>query len=128
MEQQILNAGDIAKAVSAIIALLTVLLWKPIRAIYIQHKKDKEEEKAFRQMMATRLDSIESNIKTLVSDVGDMQYANLAECHDFYVGQGWCPSSTKEQLINMHKSYVAKGRNHLSAHYEQEIINLREHP
>ena len=128
MEQQILSAGDIAKAISAIIALLTVLLWKPIKTMYQQHVREKEEEKEFRRMIVTRLDSIEANIKTLVDDMGDMQYANLAEGHDFYVGQGWCPSSTKEQLINMHKSYVAKGRNHLSAHYEQEIINLPEHP
>ena len=28
----------------------------------------------------------------------------------------------------MHESYKNKGRNHLSVHYEEEILNLPEHP
>jgi len=34
----------------------------------------------------------------------------------------------KEQVLNMHKSYAAKGRNHLSASYEQDILALPETP
>ena len=31
-------------------------------------------------------------------------------------------------MLNMHKSYAAKGRNHLSASYEQDILALPETP
>lgn len=124
----VLKAGDIAKAISAIIALLAVILWRPIKAAYKRHKDEKAEEKAFRKAMFDRLDSIDSNISALIDDMGDIQYESLAQAHEFYTGQGWCPSSTKQQLCQMHKSYSAKGRNHLSDRYEEEILALREQP
>lgn len=117
----LLTAGNAAKAISAILALIALVLIRPIRAAYKQHKQNREEEKAFRKEVLAEL-------KEIRSDMGDLQYESLAQAHDFYTTQGWCPSATKEQLINMHKSYVSKGRNHLSVHYEQEIINLPEHP
>ena len=44
------------------------------------------------------------------------------------IGSGWCTAAEKEQVLNMHKSYAAKGRNHLSASYEQDILALPETP
>lgn len=128
MEQHILQWGDYAKAISAILALVALILVRPIKAAWKQHKNDKEEEKAFRKAVFSRLDSIDASIKNLVDDMGDMQYEHLAQAHDFYTSQGWCPSTTKQQLCNMHKSYKAKKRNHLSDAYEEEILKLREHP
>lgn len=128
MEQHILQWGDYAKAISAILALLALVLIRPIKAAWKQHKADKEEEKAFRKAVFARLDGIDSSIKSLVDDMGDMQYEHLAQAHDFYTAQGWCPSTTKQQLCNMHQSYKAKKRNHLSDAYEEEILKLREHP
>lgn len=124
----VLKAGDIAKAISAIIALLAVILWRPIKAAYKRHKDEQKAEAEFRKMMLARLDSIDSNISALIDDMGDIQYESLAQAHEFYTGQGWCPSSTKQQLCQMHKSYSAKGRNHLSDRYEEEILALREQP
>ena len=124
----VLKAGDIAKAVSAILALLAVILWRPIKAAYKRHKDEQKAEAEFRKMMIARLDSIDSNISALIDDMGDIQYESLAQAHEFYTGQGWCPSSTKQQLCQMHKSYSAKGRNHLSDRYEEEILALREQP
>lgn len=119
--EQLLTAGNIAKALSAILALLALVLVRPIRAAYRHHKQERKEQQDFRREVLAEL-------KEIRSDMGDLQYESLAQAHDFYTAQGWCPSATKEQLINMHKSYIAKGRNHLSVHYEQEIINLPEHP
>lgn len=128
MQQQILEAGDYAKAISAILALLAVILWRPLKAAWKHHKDEKAEEKQFRQMVTTRFDKLDATIGALVDDMGDMQYERLAQAHDFYTGQGWCPSTTKQQLCQMHKSYKAKGRNHLSETYEKEILELKEHP
>ena len=50
------------------------------------------------------------------------------QAHDFYTTRGWCPTSKKDQLCRMYKSYTGKGRNHLSAHYEQDILDLPETP
>ena len=52
----------------------------------------------------------------------------MSESQDNYTRQGWCTAAEKEQVLNMHKSYAAKGRNHLSASYEQDILALPETP
>lgn len=128
MEPNVLQWGDYAKAITAILALLAVILVRPIKAAWKKHQENLEEEKRFRKAVFDRLDSIDASIKNLVDDMGDMQYEHLAQAHDFYTSQGWCPSTTKQQLCNMHKSYKAKKRNHLSDAYEEEILKLKEHP
>lgn len=124
----VLKAGDIAKAISAIIALLAVVLFKPVRAAIKHHRQERQEQREFRTLMKDKLNRIDDRINALVDDMGDMQYERLAQAHDFYTSQGWCPSTTKQQLCQMHQSYKQKGRNHLSDSYEDEILKLREHP
>ena len=57
-------------------------------------------------------------------DLAILTWAFLQNAHDNYTRQGWCTAAEKEQVLNMHKSYAAKGRNHLSASYEQDILAL----
>lgn len=115
------SAGAIAGAISAVIALLTLILFKPVRAAILKRKAEREAEKKFRKEV---LDSL----KEIKDDIGDLQYQSLAQAHDLYTSQNWCPASTKQQLVTMHESYKRKGRNHLSEHYEEEILDLPEHP
>ena len=61
-------------------------------------------------------------------DLVILTWAFLQNAHDNYTRQGWCTAAEKEQVLNMHKSYAAKGRNHLSASYEQDILALPETP
>ena len=121
MTELIERAGAIASAVTAVIALGAGLLIKPWRA----HKRRKaERDKAEADFRAAVLDKLDA----LNDDVADLQYERLSQAHDFYTGRGWCPTSKKDQLCVMYKSYTAKGRNHLSAHYEQEILGLPDKP
>ena len=121
MSDIITSAGAIAGAVSAILALVVAILVKPILA-WRKHRKDKEREQTeFRAELLAKLDAIND-------DIGDLQYERLSQAHDFYTGRGWCPTSKKDQLCTMYKSYTAKGRNHLSKFYEQEILALPDTP
>lgn len=113
MEQWITSAGAVAGAVTAVLALVAAL-WRPVKKMV----KRREE---FREMVIKKLDAI-------IDDVADLQYERLSQAHDFYTTRGWCPTSKKDQLCRMYKSYTAKGRNHLSAHYEQDILDLPETP
>lgn len=61
-------------------------------------------------------------------DLAVLTWAFLQQSHDRYMQQGWCSTAEKEQVIAMHKSYVAKGRNHLSETYEKDILGLPERP
>lgn len=67
-------------------------------------------------------------VEKINQEIGDLQYERLAEAHDYYIRQGWCPSAKKEMLCNMYTDYMAKGRNHLTKAYEREILALPSHP
>lgn len=101
----LIKIGAVAGAISAIIALILTIT-RFIRWI---------------KAVVDKLDAI-------IDDIADLQYERLSQAHDFYMDRGWCPTSKKVQLCNMYKSYTAKGRNHLSAHYEKEILGLPDAP
>jgi len=105
----------------AIAGCATALLWKPIKTALDRRKADKEDERKFRRDVLEKLDAI-------TDDVADLQYERLSQAHDYYLDRGWCPTSKKQQLCNMYQSYTSKGRNHLSAHYEKEILELKDNP
>lgn len=140
---QINEWGNIAGSISAILGLLALILFNPIKR-YIQrkHKERKklkeerlkaekaaqEEATAFRKEIRDTLSNINSTLVLLTDDIGDLQYERLSQAQEFYTAQGWCPGSKKEMLCQMHKSYRSKGRNHLSEHYEEEILSLKSKP
>ena len=115
------NAGKLAGSISAVIALLTLVLFKPIKNAIKKRREDRAMQKKFQQLVLEKLDAI-------TDDIADLQYERLSQAHDFYTSQGWCPTSKKEQLCHMYKSYHHKGRNHLSEHYEQDILRLKDRP
>lgn len=115
------SAGVLAGSISAIIALLVVAFWRPIKKFRRCKQAEKNGANEFRKKVLEKLESI-------TSDIADLQYERLSQAHDFYIGRGWCPTSKKNQLCIMYKSYTAKGRNHLSAHYEQDILAQPDEP
>jgi hypothetical protein len=114
------NAGAIAGALATIIGLI-ITVNKILKAAA---KRSQEAEKRHKEVMA----EIANLAKRLDDDIGDLQYERLSQAHDFYMDRGWCPGSKKQQLCVMYKSYRAKGRNHLSEHYEAEILALPDKP
>ena len=141
--EQINEWGGIAGSISAILGLLALILFNPIKR-YIQGKREerkkakekrlreeqaaREDAAAFRKEMREAMSCMNKTLVTLTDDIGDLQYERLSQAQEFYTAQGWCPGSKKEMLCQMHKSYRAKGRNHLSEHYEDEILKLDSRP
>lgn len=101
----LIKLGAVAGAISAIIALILTIT-------------------RFIRFIKAAVDKLDA----IIDDIADLQYERLSQAHDFYMDRGWCPTSKKVQLCNMYKSYTAKGRNHLSAHYEKEILGLPDAP
>ena len=93
-----------------------------------QMQREQEDKDAFRAELKGALSMINETLHALSDDIGDLQYERLSQAQDFYITRGWCPGSKKEMLCKMHKSYRAKGRNHLSEHYEEEILQLPDAP
>lgn len=137
------DAGKLAGSISAILGLLALILFNPIKN-KIRLKREelrrakearlaaeaaaREEAAAFREEMRAAMARIDKTLVLLTDDIGDLQYERLSQAYEFYTAQGWCPGSKKEMLCQMHKSYRAKGRNHLSEHYEEEILRLDSRP
>ena len=115
------SVGTIAGAITTVIGLFTLIFWKPLKAYKKKREQEQVENREFRK-------SVKGVLKDIQDDLGDLQYQSLAQAHDMYTFRGWCPASTKQQIVTMHESYTKKGRNHLSRHYEQEIMSLPEHP
>lgn len=126
------NAGQVAASVSAIIALLGLVFFTPVKKRIKARKAKKaeavKEQKAFRAELRQSLEKIATVLDGLSDDIGDLQYERLSQAQDFYTSRGWCPGAKKEMLCKMHASYRARGRNHLSEHYEEEILRLADKP
>lgn len=124
-------AGKAAGYISAIAALAT-LLFGPVRRKIKKcrdaRKMAKQDQLAFRAELKKSLADINATLASLSDDIGDLQYERLSQAQDFYTSRGWCPGAKKEMLCKMHASYRAKGRNHLSEHYEDEILRLADKP
>ena len=126
------NAGQVAASISAILALLGLVFFNPVKRRLRARKAVKEkadaEQKAFRAELKDTLAGMNAKLRSLSDDIGDLQYERLSQAYDFYTTRGWCTSSKKLMLCKMHKSYRAKNRNHLSEHFEQEILDLPDKP
>lgn len=126
------NAGEAAASVSAILALLGLVFFQPIKNRLKKRKRAKAEaaaeQKAYRAELKDTLAGMNAKLCSLSDDIGDLQYERLSQAYDFYTTRGWCTSSKKLMLCKMHKSYRAKNRNHLSEHFEQEILDLPDKP
>ena len=123
------NAGQVAGSISAILALLGLIFFTPIKRWLKARKAAKEKAAAaFRKELKETLASLNAKLCSLSDDIGDLQYERLSQAYDFYTTRGWCTSSKKLMLCKMHKSYRAKNRNHLSEHFEQEILDLPDKP
>lgn len=121
MDDILINAGKYASAASAVIALVALVAWKPYAA---RRKAKRERLEAARRNEETYKATVLEKLDSIIEDVGDLQCDRLTQAHDFYVAKGYCPSTTKQVLVDMHQSYRAKGRNHLCNHYEEDILAL----
>ena len=137
------EAAKVAGSITTILALLALVCFNPIKN-WIKAKRekkakekaaqkeadDKEREEAanFRKEVRQSINEIIKSLHDVTEDIGDLQYERLSQAQDFYTSRGWCTGAKKEMLCKMHASYRAKGRNHLSKHYEQEILELPDKP
>lgn len=107
-----------------ILTLVGELLCKPFRA----REKAREEQTAFRSELTSRLDRISETLRGVSEDIGDLQYERLSQAQDFYVSRGWCPGAQEGNAAENAFQLRARGRNHLSEHYEEEILRLPDKP
>lgn len=121
MDDIVITAGKYASAVMAVVGLATALAWKPLAA---RRRAKREAAETERRAQEDFQRQVLEGLKSISEDVGDLQCDRLTQAHDYYMRMGYCPSTTKQVLVEIHRSYRAKGRNHLCDHYEQDILEL----
>ena len=98
------NAGQVAGSISAILALLGLVFFTPVKKRIRARKAKKaeavKEQKAFRTELRQSLEKITTVLDGLSDDIGDLQYERLSQAQDFYTSRGWCPGAKKEMLCN----------------------------
>lgn len=143
----LIKAGEYAGAIAAVVGLGALILYKPVIKPRLDAVlREKAERNRQMQELVSAMGDLRTEVKGLRQeverlgresakrfdrvddDIGDLQYERLSQAHDFYTDRGWCPSSKKQQLCHMHESYTAKKRNHLSARFQEDLLDLPDKP
>ena len=88
-----------------------------------------EEDKAYRDEVLGKLESLKESIDGFEETLALMQRDSIERAYCMFVGEyGYCPSGMKEAVNNTYKAYTAKGNNHIATARIDEILDLPEHP
>ena len=128
MEDFVISTGKYAAAIMSVIGLFTLIAWKPYtkhrEKVRMREEAERQAQAEFQSRVLTGLEELRAGVASVSEDVGDLQCDRLTAAHDHFMELGYCPDSTKQALCEMYRSYSGKGRNHLAAHYEENILNL----
>jgi hypothetical protein len=126
------NSARTRGYVSAIVGCLTLVLWKPVMCLWKKRRAKRQAQEraavAFQEKVLSELNDIKVLAVDTRDDVSALQCDRLYQAHDHYMEQGYCPTEKKKFLCDMYEAYHAKGLNHLSEHYYEDIIELPDKP
>lgn len=92
----------------------------------IQNKVDKIEK--WNADQSADIKELQDNLQNIDGDTGDLLCSQITREHDYYISIGFCPDSDKRRLEDIHNRYRARGRNHVSKSYMDDINALPPHP
>lgn len=140
---QIVEWAKWAAAIGGGIAAINQWIVKPMKKLW-----DKQTEKQMEQLASMRksqekaekelrdeIDRVNSKIDILTKglagsqdDIADLLGERLYEMHCRFSERGWCSAADKHRYVEMHQRYSARGHNHLTEKYEEDLLNLPDHP
>lgn len=125
MANWIIGAKEILTAFVALIGAVAVIYGWVVRPF----KKQAELDKA----QGEKIDGLIKSVEELKKQVDEHQTEyvrdRLQTLHERYVNElGWASAEEKRRIIDWYDSYKAKGYNHLSQTYTEDIMSLPERP
>ena len=88
-----------------------------------------EADKAYRQAVLDKLDSLDDRIQFMDRSIADLQRDNIERAYCmFKMEHGYCTSGMKEAIADMYESYKARGHNHIAESRIKELLALPEYP
>lgn len=122
------STGQIAGSLTAIVGLLTLIFFKPIKKAWTKRKEEKKKDGEFKQNVLNQLSKIRLELGDVQRDVAELQRNRLIHAHDKYVRRGWCTPEQKREITQWHDAYKSRGHNHLIEHYNEDILDLPDEP
>lgn len=121
----IFGAKEIVTALVALIGALAVIYGWVIRPFKKQAELDR--------IQGEKIDGLIESVNELKKQVDNHQTEyvrdRLQTLHERYVNElGWASAEEKRRIVDWYDEYRAKGYNHLSQTYTQDIMNLPEKP
>lgn len=89
----------------------------------IDQRSEERHEKLRHQFKDMR-----DEMGTVQDDVADVLGNELEMGHQKFMAQGWCSPAEKKHFVDLHKRYAERGHNHLAQHYEEDLLELPDHP
>ena len=125
MEELIIKIGAVAGAQSAI----TAVLWRPLKSIHDQRKREKAEVAAYRAKNAATLARLEQKMDKEEEDIAYLQRYELKQAHAQLMVRGWCSPEEKAAVLDLYDHYSGeRKRNSLVESYRRDIETLSSHP
>ena len=124
-----IRAGQIAGALTGILAAVTALLYKPIiRPWRSRRQKEAAETKAFREATTKTLSLISGKVDHLAREVADVERDRLSQLHGYYVRRGYCTAAEKHDYGEWFRRYSERGNNHVHRKFLGDVLDLPEEP
>ena len=126
--ESLIHAGQLATAVSGIIALVMLIIWKPIvRPLIARNRKRAQDEETFRRDMRDGQKKMLSRIDALGSDVTNILRYQLQTSHNEYLRRGWATAAEKQDYQDLYTRYSEEGKhNGLQKQYLVDVVSLPE--
>lgn len=123
MANWIIGAKEIVTALVALVGALAVIYGWVIRPFKKQAELDREQGR--------KIDDLIASVNELKKQVDEHQTEyvrdRLQTMHERYVNElGWASAEEKRRIVDWYDAYRAKGYNHLSQTYAQDIMSLPE--
>lgn len=126
--ESLIHAGQLATAISGIIALVTLIVWKPIvRPLIAHNRKRTQDDAAFRREMLDGQKTMISRLGALSGDVTNILRYQLQTSHNEYLRRGWATAAEKQDYQDLYTRYSEEGKhNGLQKQYLVDVVSLPE--
>jgi len=128
----ILTIFQYAASIGAGIAAINQWIIKPLRKVYesawIAQKEENEKFRKEIEELNKKFLAVEKSVKVCQEDGADMLGDRLMQAYEYFIQRGWATPAEKDRFIRMHQRYAARGHNHLIQSYEEDLLDLPNHP
>lgn len=123
--QWIFGLKELLTAIVAIFGAIGVIYGWIVRPLKKQAERDREQTEKIDELIG-KVNALEEKVE---ANQAEYVRDRLQTLHERYVNElGWASAEEKRRIVDWYDEYRARGYNHLSSSYADDIIRLPEKP